>query len=599
MFLLFFYFFCPLFLSSRYVFLYFWPSTMQRFLSFVRRKQRLLQNRKAALVVAIVNIPLSIALWVASGATPTQWLLAAIWWWSFAAVFWSSVHNIFWPAGALTAILLSFTLAGEGNSLFLPLIAIITWFFLLLIYALKLAKYVTLIPAPGLYWFLFAVWLTIFSWQLAPGFGIILPAQEKIYETIVYFFLNLWSLHLPSLLLFLWSLGFLFLRKKKFPSIPGAIIIAVLGIVYWLCIPLWLPDVLILQDKYPNLSFSLVETWFWTNISSIPRKLREKMIMTGLIITIITVLETNISGKIAQIKTKKPFNKDREIFGNAIANIASGSLGWLPVTAVLVRTALNFSNGWSSRVAALLAAGGTLCIIAGGSGIVRMLNSLFGEILPLSNIFFSLPIPIIAAILVFIAIGIMDVKHIVSFYRFKPLSFRLTIITILLSIFFDTIIGILIGNLFSLLSFIKRSTQPNIRITLFRDKSFYGKMDLSEYISIQKDHDIVFVKLQGEVNYLNIDAELGSIEKIIKNKTIVLSCSQLVDLDIDGISLVRELLDRYHEKTCNLYMTGVSQWFSKMFRKIPWFKKFSQHKRVFPGNTELLDHIIHVKIFAV
>ena len=105
-------------------------------------------NRKSGLVVAIVSIPLSLSLAIASGATPLQGIITAIWAMAIATMFASSQHNIFGPAGALSGILLGFSLIhGAG---YLPYIAIISGIFLLITYWTKIIRYITLIPAAGL-----------------------------------------------------------------------------------------------------------------------------------------------------------------------------------------------------------------------------------------------------------------------------------------------------------------------------------------------------------------------------------------------------------------------------------------------------------------
>lgn len=66
------------------------------------------ENWKAALAVSLINIPLSISLAVASGATPLQGIITGIWGPFIAAMFCGSKHNIFGVAGALTSIVLAF-----------------------------------------------------------------------------------------------------------------------------------------------------------------------------------------------------------------------------------------------------------------------------------------------------------------------------------------------------------------------------------------------------------------------------------------------------------------------------------------------------------
>ena len=82
-----------------------------------------------------------------------------------------------------------------------------------------------------------------------------------------------------------------------------------------------------IATKFPSLAFSLVDVPdfsgirldLFSNIETLKLILR-----FSLIIAIIAILETIISAKIAEKMTKKSFNKDKEMFGLGLANIASG-----------------------------------------------------------------------------------------------------------------------------------------------------------------------------------------------------------------------------------------------------------------------------------
>lgn len=82
----------------------------------------------------------------------------------------------------------------------------------------------------------------------------------------------------------------------------------------------------LLIEKYPTLNFSLWEMSYIKSFSNIigDSKLLIAILQTSAIIAIISILETIISGKIGERITKVEFNKDKEIFGNALANIGSG-----------------------------------------------------------------------------------------------------------------------------------------------------------------------------------------------------------------------------------------------------------------------------------
>ena len=177
-------------------------------------------NWKAGLTVAMINIPLSISLAVASWATPMQWIITWIWAWVIASFFASSHYNVYWVAWSLTSILLTFVMLHNENWIFLlPIIAIFAWLFMLLVYILKLTKYITLIPSTALHWFLISVWITIALWQLSGAMWLNDPALQieqhnEIALNIYELFKNIWSINIFSFITFWLWLSFLIFCKK-------------------------------------------------------------------------------------------------------------------------------------------------------------------------------------------------------------------------------------------------------------------------------------------------------------------------------------------------------------------------------------------------
>lgn len=110
------------------------------------------ENYKSGLSVAIVAIPLSIPLAVASGATPLQGILTAIWAGLFASFFAGSKFNIIGPAGALSALLLAF--AATNGPQYLPILALVVGVYVLAIYFLRITRYIMLIPSTALHGFI-------------------------------------------------------------------------------------------------------------------------------------------------------------------------------------------------------------------------------------------------------------------------------------------------------------------------------------------------------------------------------------------------------------------------------------------------------------
>ncbi len=128
-------------------------------------KKSLWTNLQSGLTVSLIAIPLSISLVIASGGTPLQGILAAIYACTVAGLMGGSNYNIFGPAGALTALLMAFVMQWDTPQV-LPILAITVGVMIAIVYLLRIGQYMTLIPSTALHGFIAGVGLTIASGQL-------------------------------------------------------------------------------------------------------------------------------------------------------------------------------------------------------------------------------------------------------------------------------------------------------------------------------------------------------------------------------------------------------------------------------------------------
>lgn len=543
--------------------------------------QDILRNRKSALSVTIVAIPLSLSLAIASGGTPIQGILTAVWAGMIAAIFGGSNYNIFGPAGALTGILLWFViLLGDGGAAFLPILAIVTGLFILLIYALKLTKYITLIPSTALHGFILWVGLIIISTQLSTAFGI---TGLEVHEQGI---LNFWELltHLSSINwsvfgVFITGLALLITMKIYVPRFPWIIVVSVLGIILWFAIhnqyiPLQVP---LLVDKYPDLAFSLFQIPDFQKALSLFQNSSfvVDFLMTAFTLAVIIVLETIISGKICDRMTKTRFKQPQEVFGSWLANIVSWIMWWIPASAVLLRSAINVKTGANSWISAFMAGLFTLIISA-----------------VLFSFFRMMPMALIAAILINVAIAMVDIKLYkkILYYDTKSLYFMLCVW--LITWITDPIIWVIIWTAVGLLIHLYHLTQWKIYVTIFRDKKFYKKIDLHRYLQEQKSEDIIICKFLWEINFLTISSQIEQLEKLDTNQTIVFGFGQISDIDIDGVEALEELFEHLDSKWIRYYFCGLHDDVEAILQKTAECKKLEKEHRIFASSSEAISYLM-------
>jgi len=213
-------------------------------------------------------------------------------------------------------------------------------------------------------------------------------------------------------------------------------------------------------------------------------------------------------------------------------------MGGMPATAALVRTNLNVTSGASSRASAIRASVFTVLISA----------LLFGY-------FRYIPVPVMAAILVNIAIGMVDISNYRKIYYYDMKSFWILLTVGLLTFVFDPMVGIVTGTAISLLLYLRHATQGKIYGTLFRGGHFEEKITLDAYIKTQQDGDVYICKFSGEINFVCIAAEIEQIMKIRQGTTVILSFSNISYIDIDGIEVFEEVIEHFETNGHDFYFS--------------------------------------------
>ena len=544
-------------------------------------------NWKAGLTVALINIPLSISLAIASWATPTQWLITAIWWWIVAAIFASSNYNVFWVAWALSSILLAFVLSNWANwALLLPFVTILSWIIILIIYSLKITKYIILIPSNTLHGFIFAVWITIFLSQLSAALWLNDPVlhlevHKEVYLNILEIINNIDSINKVAFTVFLAWLSFLIAWKKFFPKFPSVIFLTVVWIIIWLLVNNWaLPKILLLSNIFTELTFKIWEFPF-SNIKidglNDVLKIWKTLFVTSTVVAIIAVLETIISAKAASNITKEKFDKNKEVLGLWLSNIASWIFWWLPTTAVFIRTALNINSWATSKTSSLLIWVFTLVI-----------GALF-----FNGYFKFLPYPIIAAILVNISLWLINISLIKKVYKVEKTSFFIMVLTTFFAVLEDAIFWILVWTSVSLIIFVRRIINSHVNVSVFRDNKLFWKMRFWEYIRDQKENDIILMKFISGLNYLTTESNIERIEKLEKKQTVVFSFSHMWgDIDLDWLEALELMIENLKTKNIVVYLSWVEQNLKTSLSHFHFYKELKKEEKVYDSTSEVLDQLL-------
>lgn len=543
--------------------------------------EKLTSNWKPGLTVALISIPLSLSLAIASGATPLQGILTAIWAGLVYSFFAGSKYNVVGPAGALSGILALFAFSHGFAAL--PSLAVLTGLFILVAYYFRLERYLAFVPASALHGFTLGVALTIGLNQFNFAFGLSgLPKHEKLVDNLRESIYHLGGLSPVTLGIFLLFLAGLFAFAKWTPKMPGAVILAPVGIV----IGMLSSDgslgfsLQTLQSTYGDLQMKLFE---------LPQAVVSvDILFSAMAVAFVAILETLISAKIADgmAKTKEKYGRRKEMKALAFANIASGLAGGLPATGVFARTALNVKAGATDRTACFL------------QSVFVAVISLF-----LFGYFKYIPLSVIAAILVFAAIRMVELHHYRRAFEYDRLGFWIMIFVAFVTVYDDPMTGILFGTAIALVLFVEKLSRGQFELVFNNpEKNVLGMVNGEKSAEVSRSdtyadcHTMVY-SLKGQLAYLNAQAHIDRFEKKLTDyENVILRFRELSFIDLDGVDAFDEVVEIVERQGKNVYVSGVVPAVAAMLKHSKHYARLDEGGRIFDKTTSALSSLGYGKM---
>ncbi len=521
------------------------------------------QNWRSGITVALISVPLSIALSIASGAGPVPGLITGIWATLIASIFGGSNYNIIGAAGALTTVLFAATLAaplGLGAAV-LPLLALATGFLILLIWLIGLDKYLYLIPSSVMYGFAAGVAFLIAASQLFDATGLsALKRTGHFLGDIELYFAHASETHINSLIVFSIFLAGILLWKKYIKAMPAVIPVSIVGIIFGYIESEYLGLGLIsLGDKFGSISGSLMLPVAWGALDQIMAS--KEMIVWVLkvsgTIALIAVLETLITAKIADKITKTQSSSRKELLGLALANLGSGAMGGLPATGVFIRTGANIKAGATHRMSATITALATTLIAL--------------AVLPL---FIYIPMVVIAAILVNTALGLIEFEKFKEFYVFEKSSFLIAVTVVLVTVFEDAGMAVAIGAIMSLFWFTDQISRGRFdAIFNFLDgtkSTVRGEKKL--VIPSDRPVSVLTYSISGLLGYIDSGRHADNFRRIAHAdnvENVIIRLRGLIATDFEGQEMLGEAVEELEANGKKVYVSSMSEHVARELKELP------------------------------
>ena len=400
--------------------------------------QQFTKDLVAGVIVAIIALPLSIALALASGVEPACGIYTAIAAGFCVSLFGGSRIQIAGPTAAFASIVAGVVAAQGMDGLFIA--TVMAGIILIAMGVFRFGSLIKFIPHTITTGFTSGIALTILIGQIKDFLGLTYADGVKPIETIEKIEANIefiGTFSWQALVVGAVSLAILIIYPKFEKRIPPSLIAVLAGALMVAFLPGFEENVYTIRDLYtipsglPKVDFGGMNFSFEKISAVLP---------DAFTIAVLAAIESLLSCVVADGMVNSHHNSNAELVGQGIGNIASVFFGGIPATGAIARTAANAKNGGRTPVAGMVHA------------VVLLLVLLF--LMPYAGL---IPMPTIAAILFMVAYNMSEWKKFVRIVKIAPKSdVFILVVTFVLTVVFDLVVAIAVGMILAAMLFMKR-----------------------------------------------------------------------------------------------------------------------------------------------
>ncbi len=504
------------------------------------RRQHLQDDLVASLTVAIVALPLSMAIAIASGVTPAQGLYTAIVGGFVVSALGGSRFQIGGPAGAFI-VLVAATVEAHGLDGLL-LATMLSGVILLAAGLLRLGTYVKFIPYPVTVGFTAGIGVIIFASQIRELLGLSLPGREPgpLLEKLPFLWNGLGTAQPATVAVALSTIVVIVGLKRVRPHWPG-MLIAVTGTA--------------IVTALASLPVETIGTRFGGIPASLPLPALPgitidrvfEVLPSAVAFAMLGSIESLLSAVVADGMTGRRHRSNCELVAQGVANVASGLFGGICVTGTIARTATNVRAGAHGPVSGMLHSVFLLVFIL-------VLAPLAGHI----------PLAALAGVLAVVAWDMVEKDAVAALLRASRGDAAVLMATFLLTIFRDLAEAIVVGFALGSVVFIHRMSKTTAVVTdrpfVTEDVADGAIQDRVPYDeSTANDPNIVVYRINGAF-FFGAASAIGSVLDRIADthRVLIVDFAAVPFVDSTAAHTIERLAHKAARRKVKLILSGTT-----------------------------------------
>ncbi|MCX6310745.1 MAG: SulP family inorganic anion transporter [Bacteroidetes bacterium] len=491
----------------------------------------------AGLSVFLVALPLCMGIALASGAPLYSGLLSGIIGGLIVSLISGSQLAVSGPAAGLSTLVAA-TIISLGDFRLFLLAVMVAGLFQFLLGIFRLGGFANYFPSSVIKGMLAAIGIILISKQIPLSLGYDQPDFWSSGFTSIFkgqhFLDNLqnFSLHMTAgpIMITLLSMGILiFLNQpfaKKYKVIPAPLLVVLIGIGLNLLFAKFAPGYSLKQTQLVNIPKNLFSNIVFPDFSKLfsNGEIWKSGLIIGILATLETLLCVEAMDKLDKRNRITPVN--RELIAQGIGNMTCGLLGAIPMTAVVVRGSANVNAGGRTKLSAFTH--GLFLLLA-----VLLIPSLLSKI----------PFASLAAILLVTGFNLTKPKLYSNMWKLKWKQFFPFMITIVVILCTDLLIGVSIGLLIAVYYIIQNNFRSDYKITK----------------TILHETEVYLIKLNSNVTFLNKVKLRHALDQIPEYSVLTIDGSESNFIDYDILEIISEYKGKAHNRHIELHLKDIEQ----------------------------------------
>jgi SulP family sulfate permease len=506
-------------------------------------KELFIKDLTAGVIVAIIALPLSIALGIASGVTPEQGLFTAIIAGFLISMLGGSRVQIGGPTGAFMVIVYGIVMEFGMNGLITA--TLMAGVMMMAMGFFRLGSIIKFIPYPITTGFTTGIAVTIFTSQIKDFLGLQLEHNPaEFLEKISVYAEHIDTVNWGSVLIGALSLAILIFWPKVSRKVPGSLIALIIATVV---VQVTGMDVATIGSTFGELS-SKIPT---PRIPTVSLSEMRMLIGPAFTIAILGSIESLLSAVVADGIIGSKHRSNMELVAQGVANIASGLFGGIPATGAIARTVANIKNGGSTPVAGMVHA------------VVLLLIMLL--FMPLAKM---IPLAALAAILIIVAYNMSDWREFIEYFHAPKSDLLVLLTTFFITVIFDLVLAIEIGMVLAAFLFMKRmSDVAEVNSVVLdsgeetdQDSESRGRAGLSFREGLSLPKGVIAYEISGPFFFGAADKFMDNLADLDAHaRAVLLIMTRVPAMDATALFAFKSFKQMCNRHKVALYIIGINE----------------------------------------